>query len=103
MPDSNNETNGSNIIIVYRTYQPSQKKASKKYYDANKTKVLERHMDRYYSIKSDPEKYEILRERNRLLAKKYRERKKLEKQKDPTTTEPTIPEPLTPEPVLSTY
>ena len=41
MSNTSNDTN-EKVIIIYKSYSLSQKKASAKYYDANKSKCIEK-------------------------------------------------------------
>ncbi len=58
-------TSQESHIIYIKTYYDSQKKANKKYYDDNKTAIIEKRANKFIALKEDPEQYEkyLLRKR----------------------------------------
>ena len=70
--DNTKQADQPQFIIIYRTYQPSQAKASKKYYNQHKEELYEKLKEK---MNNDPE----FKKRRAESAKRYREKKKLEK------------------------
>ena len=65
-------------IIIYKSYTEAQKKAINKYYDKNRVAIQEKRRVNIEQLKTDAEKYEIRKQKQREASKRCYY-KKLEK------------------------
>jgi len=81
------DSEDTKIIIIYNSYTPAQKKASKKYYEQNKEKYIENSKARnkiyYEKIKNTEEYKEHVKNYNELY---YQKRKMKILENENTTT-----------------